>query len=315
MKIKQFLIAVCIGTMFAACSSKDDYSNEAERIPIRINATIAGNLVGTRAVENSANLHGTSFVNGESFYIDICYSGTRTTIPSMDENGYVWGSVYNNGSLNIGENVFYPLDGRAIDVISVFPSNVDASSFIASDERFYVQKDQSTDEKYRLSDYMYAWAEGLVASEAINLTYHHLMSKVIIKLNGYEGTASDYSVTIKQVQTGTDLVNQCTKDVAVGETAEEYKDIADIKMGNYAADGVTAIVIPQTISTGKTLFEVTIGSQTYEYVTNSEITFQSGHVYTFNLSFNGDEITTGTIDIAGWTGKDDSGHIYPGTLQ
>ena len=317
MKIKQLLIAVCIGTMLAACSSKEDYTNEAERVPIRINASIEGNLVGTRAVENSANLHGTSFVNGENnIFVNIFYTGTSDVIPSYDLNGKYDACVYNDGSLDIGDNVFFPLDGSAVDVVSIYPGIVDYPNYVPNDDYFYVQKDQSTDEKYRLSDFMYASASGCIPGEPINLTYRHLLSKIIVKLNGYEGTASDYSVTIKQVQTGTNLDDNGTKLVSLAITQEEEKQrIADIKMGNYDDAGVTAIVIPQTISGGKKLFEVKIGSSTYQYTTDEEINFVSGHVYTFNLTFDGNAISTTSIDIEGWTGKDAADHKYNGNLE
>ena len=318
MRIKQFLIAVGVGTMLAACSSKEDYTTEVERIPIRINASIEGHLAGTRAVENSAKLHGTSFVNGEQFYVNVYYSDTKKPISPCSPG--IYGGIsdceYNNGAI-ILEDVYYPHDlSAAFDVISFFPDNVDGTTYIAGDGGFYVQKDQSTDEKYRLSDFMFASAEGHVPFETIDLNFKHLMSKVIVNLSGYDSDLiENYSVYIKDVQTKTELANEGTKNVSIAETLDENKDIADIKMGNYADAGVTAIVIPQTINSGRLLFVVKIGISEYEYITDSPITFESGHVYTFNLNFDNETITTGTISIAPWTGKDAMDHNYNGTLQ
>lgn len=101
----------------------------------------------------------------------------------------------------------------------------------------------------------------------------------------------------------------------IGETSEEYKEISDITMGNYATAGVTAIVIPQEIISGKELFEVTIGTLTYVYKTNAPITFASGNVYTCTLNFTGSEISTGTIAIDDWTGKDSESNKQQGNLE
>ena len=309
-----YYCALVFGILLTSCSNDENQISDIDRT-IRLIPKIEGHLVGTRAVENAATQHGSGFVDGEEFFVDIFYTGTTDEIPSFYDYGSRYENPYSSGKINIGDDITFPLDGSAIDVLSFYPSNINGSSWLANDDFFRVQTDQSLDKNYQLSDYMWAFAEGKFAGESIDLNFNHVMSKIIVKLNGYEGTASNYSVTINQVQTYTKLDNHGTQNVAIGTTAEEDKEIDNIQMGTYGDAGVTAIVIPQKISSGHILFKVNVDSNEYTYTTGSEITFETGHVYTFTLNFTGVNISTGNLSIEPWTGKDAANHNYQGNLE
>ena len=94
MKLKQFLIAVCIGTMFAACSSEESSQLSVPDNSIRLKATISPSA--TRATGTDDELQNSGY-----FYDDddvkvnayITEAGTENDyVSGQNENGYL-GSV------------------------------------------------------------------------------------------------------------------------------------------------------------------------------------------------------------------------------
>ena len=66
MRIKQFLIAVCVGMMLAACSSTEDYKGSDDNV-IRLKAKI--NSMKTKAGASSSDLQNDMFYNGEEINV------------------------------------------------------------------------------------------------------------------------------------------------------------------------------------------------------------------------------------------------------
>ena len=127
MRIKQFLIAVGVGTMLAACSSKEDYTNETERVPIRINASIKG--INTRSTDPD-QLQNTSFVDGSEINVYM-KDYANNNAPGIPESGY---AVYKkNGSSWTSDNDIYFLgSSSAYDVFAIYPSKDKDDNYITS---------------------------------------------------------------------------------------------------------------------------------------------------------------------------------------
>lgn len=180
---------------------------------------------------------------------------------------------------------------------------------------FSVATDQSTETNYRKSDLMWAVAEG-VSSNPVTLNFKHILSKVIVKLNGFTNS-NTLTIKMKQLKTKAQ-VYPSGSSFAFNNLGEK----ADIKVStsfyNYAPSKA-CVVIPQTVAAGTALIEVSDGSNTLTYNAPSEgIEFKSGHVYTFNLTYPGNQILDGTetVTVTDWnsTDDDDVTHVYNGNL-
>lgn len=175
MKIKQFLIAACIGSMFTACNSRDDYGEKAPGAPITFKAGIEN--VVTRAIDD--DLQTTSFLANEQISVFVTESGTSTNISDVPADGY-WtykiGSDKATMTLVSGTTPQFPSDGTAIDVYALYPK-------MGKETSFTINQDQTSLANYRASDLMYASAIGKkVANGTIELTFKHCLSKLVISL-------------------------------------------------------------------------------------------------------------------------------------
>lgn len=153
MRIKQLLIAVCIGTMFAACSSKEDYTTETDRVPVRINASIQG--MQTRS-SDASQIQNTSFVEGAEINVHGEHPMSNEPCLGLPANGYavfekaegLWQTTY--PFFTFGSN-------QGVDIVAFHPSKNNGSLITFDTTTFTVQGDQTSDDYYRQSDLMVAF--------------------------------------------------------------------------------------------------------------------------------------------------------------
>lgn len=187
MKIKSLLIFACIGMMFAACSSREEYASKEDSYPISLKAGIM--KANTRAIED--DLQDTKFAEGEAISVFVTKTGTSTNIDDTPEVGY-WAYTIDadltSMSLSSGTAPQFPEDGTAVDVYALHPKMAKSATFSIND-------DQRTLAKYRSSDLMYANATGKkVTDGTVELLFTHCLSKVVITVDaGSSGVTGDIS--------------------------------------------------------------------------------------------------------------------------
>ena len=297
MRIKQYLLAVCIGAMFAACSSKDDFTNEAERIPIKFSANIQNLIpsVGTRVGAGTSGLSFTEFPDDSEISVGFYGSG-NSVIKKTDGN---WDYT--------GDKLYFPLSGEGT-VIGLYPKQTQS---VASVMHGYYSSptDQSELSNYQLADILGA-ATTISSStpDPVSLVFKHLGSKIVVKLSG-SSIPSSFTIKMKNIITtgmyglsGTTL----TINSMYGSNA--------ITFGNYSSSGQTAIIIPQTIAENTALFEVGTGETTYTYTTSEAITFKAGHEYTFNFTFSQTAISLTNVTMTDWGTDPDKSTPIEGNL-
>lgn len=86
MRIKQFLIAVGVGTMLAACSNDEMQTEKAVGIPINFTANIQNLIpsVGTRVADGTPGMDITSFPEGTT--IKVGSTASNYSGPDTDSN-------------------------------------------------------------------------------------------------------------------------------------------------------------------------------------------------------------------------------------
>lgn len=164
---------------------------------------------------------------------------------------------------------------------------------------FELPLDQSTHAGYTSADLVWAGKEGVEASaSAVDLTFNHCMSRVIVKLEKSEEfkgeIPSDCEVLIHSTAT-TACVDLSTGDVSKAYGSPNYS----IKTQKLANDKFQAIVVPQNIESRRPLVEVI--SQGISYLMEGKISMLPGYSYTLTVTLSKNPSQT-KIEIGGTIG-------------
>ena len=304
MRIKQLLIAVCIGMMFAACSSREDYTNEAERVPIRINASIQG--MQTRS-SDASQIQNTSFVEGAEINVHGEHPMSNEPCLGLPANGY---AVFKKaGSLWQTTTPFFTFGStQGVDIVAFHPSKNNGNLITMNTTTFTVQTNQTSDDSYRQSDLMVALDYLSNEESTADLEFKHSLSKitVILKSSG-DFSLDDLKADVDNVIISANVTANIECDwsgISVKGTSNNREVSVNGSNEALCTDGVgvSGIIPPQTI-TGD-FIKVYVGDNGYSYKTPDEgFTFEPGHEYIFNLTVEGTTLTLSGVSIKGWTSE------------
>lgn len=307
MQIKQFLIAVCIGTMFAACSSRDDYSIESTKHPLQITAGIKG--MQTRSSGYESQLQNTDFLDGAA--ISVFPTGVHCDmIEGLPENGYVTYSK-NPVGWTTDADLYVLGSGDQLQAWAVYPAkDASGNQMTWETSSFAVQKDQSTDENYRKSDLMYAFTTNVDPANPIPLEFNHCMSKITVIV---EDPSEAYDLAdFKTRFTGLYFYNIKTNATisSSGEvlTATGTGSVTSVTMCDAAAveslctTGVSCIIPPQTVNGGTDMIGVYVDVDNgYLYsVPSGGVEFKGGFEYIYKLTLKKSGFSLSDITIKSW---------------
>ena len=184
---------------------------------------------------------------------------------------------------------------------------------------FSVAADQTGNGGYCLSDLMAALGttctrniETGAITSAANLSFTHLMAKVKVSLTLASGVTVK-SVKFKSMLPQVDVTPTKTSNaVTAYNVSTDEGDVTDITLltggsltsASAAADKLLCGVFPEQQKNGAFL-EITASynagaDQTITYSFSSAKTFEKGNVYVMNISLDGTNVTTGTVDITDW---------------
>lgn len=314
MKNSKTIFAFAVLAALASCSNEHVISQADEvATPIRIQAN-----VGAVATKAATTVQNTKFDNGEK--VNVYIFENTGDVPEItykygvNEDGLVEYKVNNQGELNTELTTttpqYYPANGHGIDVFGVYPETVKKKE---TEQNFYVQANQSTEDYYKKSDLMAAYGvrNHKKNNDDIVLNFQHNLSKIIVKLKEGKGFKESLdNATVKIIGT----LRGCK--ITVGPENLGVVKISDIiredgpqpiTVGTWtsgdADNGIAAIVVPQSVSPNADLFEVNLENGiTYKYRIpegNRDVQFDSGKVYTYTLT-----LTTAKIEVSSYNIKD-----------
>lgn len=298
-----------IVAIMASCSSDNSVSETEERVPIQIFSS--SSKIGTRAANVAADLQDQQFVAGSKMNIYLTKTGTSDKIGDNAYNEFTVGSAYSSTtSLQLnppsGISLYYPSDGKGVDAYALYPSVFGSSStkLDKTTTEFTVETNQSTADGYKKSDLMYAWTENTPrARNPIQLEFNHCMSKVVVKLVPGSGvTDADLNnATIKMKAVATATITQTPTTHTVTAAAKGGETPTYIEFGTYNSTNYNAaIIVPQTISSGADIFEVSIGSGTYKCTASDSRTFDAGKVHEYTLTVSSAGVVVVSVKIKNW---------------
>ena len=283
MKTRTIISAFAVLALLSACSADGDQKSQPlaqdsdGRIPIMLSA-------GSDDSRAAQGLQNTQFKKGQTLDVQITSADNLT---GYDQLTYF--AADNAGKLQPSKGVYpyYPTNGANVDIRAIYPTgNMSASSFSVT------KVNQSSSEAYMASDLMFAKVTDIAPStSAVLLTFRHLMTKIQVNLTGEGGVVlTNSTVKILGVKTETAFnpqTGEVTVEGASGTTS-------DIKMTNDGSQGCAAIIVPQTKPSGYLLEIVLQNNDVLHYKTVQDIIFESGKVYTFNVTVIESNISVST---------------------
>lgn len=242
-------------------------------------------------------------------------SGNRGTNVkhTFDEPNFKWNSSY---------DIYFRDDKTPVDIYGYYPYSA-KNPEDPENYAFQVQHDQQIAAHdgllsgYERSDFLWGKVAKVYATEhVIRLPMKHRLGNVCVKLKegkGFsQGEWAELKKTVMVLNTTTDaLINLSTGECTPQGEAKEAGILPHEHEGEYRA-----IVVPQTVGSGKTLFSITIGSVAYKFSKDVATVYEAGKMTNFTIEVNkktatgdyefrltGESITPWEADIASHEGN------------
>lgn len=248
-------------------------------------------------------LFGVNYTNNNTLAGTLLDEGNQVDNARYTFNAEEWTWTSNGG-------VYYKDSKTNIDLYGYYPyANVESvNAYI-----FEVQRDQSganSVDGYGLSDFLWGKAANIAPSDAkVKITFNHKLSCANVILVEDEGFADGEFEALKKSVLVMNTSRKAEIDLATGNvTAVGDAESEGIVMKNNN-EGYRAIVIPQTVEAGASLFSITVDGVAYRFKYQqgtSPFTFESGKQAKFTISIkkkvpSGDyEFTLTDCDIVDW---------------
>ena len=325
MKATKIISACAVLVALASCSNEHELSQQsAEDTPIRIQANVGG--ITTRA---GSDIQGSQFQAGETIGIflkeHLGASETNVMTYSNDITGTV--NSTDQSKIDLSPAQYFPSNGRSVDCLAIYPKQFNSANIDDNTHSFSVEEDQSADAKYKASDLMYAYKENTARKTPIQLTFTHLLSKIIVEVvadaSVNKDVLSDVYVdllnTNKTIDITVDDIGQgnpsSAKSVSVVPNPSGSTTInlghPTYSSGDTNTGEVAAIIVPQTINSSTDFIKVRLnkaGSDyaTYTYTPTADQTFDGTKSYKYTITIKAGSISVSNVTIAPWVDESSS---------
>lgn len=178
-----------------------------------------------------------------------------------------------------------------IDAYGYYPFDEELSSVTAYP--FTVQRNQrdqvqgETMYGYEASDFLWAKAEGIVpTASAVTLRHKHIMAG--IQVNLVEGTGfldGEWSEAEKQVLVESTCLGSTISLQSGTATVDASSSVTTI-IPQGSGDSYRAIVVPQTVAAGSTLFSITVDGKTHKFTRSSAMIYHPSKLHKFTIEVN-----------------------------
>ena len=271
------MLAGCSDDMFDGTASKGSGNKinltgeivQQSITRVNDNGFTDGDVMGVYIVDYNGNIPGTLQPSGNRG------NNVRHT---FDEAAYKWNSAY---------DLYYKDNHTPIDVYGYYPfgkpESIDAYPFT-------VQRDQSTMTEngtmggYEASDFLWGKVSNVAPSTtAIRLPLSHKMANANITLVKGEGFADGEWEQTERVVLATNLIREATINLADGTITPAGGVESTSTVPSRSNDRWRAIVVPQTVNAGTTMFSITIGGIPYKFSKNEDFTYVAGKMSNFSI--------------------------------
>lgn len=215
--------------------------------------------------------------NGDS-PLSLQPSGNQINNACLEYDGHKWNATpktYWNGNAKYDVYAYYPYDS---------PSSTDEYGFdISLDQN--TEKSGTSLGGYEASDLLWARARGVSYPDAVELTFRHLLSRLVVNIvkgEDFEGDMpKDVEVRIHSTVTG--AVVDLSNGVVIKDKYAAAKTIKAKKLGEYKFQ---AILVPQTLAFRQPLVEVIANN--VSYLVEMRMDFKQGISHSINVTLDSD---------------------------
>ena len=325
MKTTKIISACAVLAALASCSNDHElFHQNAENTPIRIQANVGG--ITTRA---ASDIQGTRFDAGEKigiFLKEHLESGqTKVTTYENPILGTVNSTTQTN--IDLAPAQYFPSNRRGVDCLAIYPKQFNSADIDKTTDSFSVEEDQSDKDNYKKSDLMYAYKADTPKENDIELTFKHLLSKIIVEVKAdasvnpsvLNDVYVDLCNTNKTIDITVDDIEQgyqsADKSVTVGGNASAPATIVMGKPGVNALDAtktneVAAIIVPQTKANTSAFIQVRLNNgtnyATYTYTPTTAQTFAGSKSYKYTITLKAGGISITHVEITDWVDDTDN---------
>ena len=280
-----YLAAMVVALLLGACS--DDMFEEGEQQHSNDRIQLSGDidqLAVTRVNDNG-------FCNGDvmGVYIVDYDGGTPGTLKAsgnrgdnvrhtFDEPNYRWNSAY---------DLYWKDKHTHIDVYGYYPF---ADPKSVDDYQFEVRRDQSKPSEngemggYEASDFLWGKvADVAPTTSVIRLPMKHRMANARVTLVEGSGFAAGEWAGTEKTVLAPNLIRKASITLADGTVTANGSVEATATMPSRSGNEWRAIVVPQTVKAGETLFSITIGGVPYKFAKNEAFTYMPGKMSNFSI--------------------------------
>ena len=274
-----------VALLLGACS--DDMFEEGEQQHGNDRIQLSGDidqLAVTRVNDNG-------FCNGDvmGVYIVDYDGGTPGTLKAsgnrgdnvrhtFDEPNYRWNSAY---------DLYWKDKHTHIDVYGYYPF---ADPESVDDYQFEVKRDQSKPSEngemggYEASDFLWGKvADVAPTTSVIRLPMKHRMANARVTLVEGSGFAAGEWAGTEKTVLAPNLIRKASINLADGTVTANGSVEATATMPSRSGNEWRAIVVPQTVKAGETLFSITIGGVPYKFAKNEAFTYMPGKMSNFSI--------------------------------
>lgn len=287
MKTKSFHIiySILVASVMVSCSDSDwladnniesrqkiELTSDIDQVAVtRVNDNgfVDGDVMGVYIVDYNGDNPGTLQVSGNRG------DNVRHT---FDEANYKWNSAY---------DVYWKDKHTKIDAYGYYPfGNPESIESYA----FTVQRDQSKTTVdgemggYEASDFLWGKAADVApTTSVVRLSMQHRMANARVTLVEGAGFAEgEWTATEKDVLVA-NLTREATINLADGTVKASGGVEKTATVPSRVNDEWRAIVVPQTVAAGTTMFSITIGGVAYKFSKNEDFTYTAGKMSNFAI--------------------------------
>lgn len=244
----------------------------SERIPIGLQCE----------AENGTGVTDGAFGNGDKIGLYVVpYEGNAPGV--LRHEGNLVDNMcftYNGSSWTPDKEPYWFDNSTKADFYCYYPYS--ASSGIA--RNFAVHEDQTTEQHYKASDFLWGNAQGVSpTNKAVNILMHHLLSSVVIHVEpGVEVDVDGWDATKVSVRMN-GLKTEAVIDLRSGQVIAKGtpKCILPLKMSK--GYDYKAIVVPQGVDSDE-LVTITVDGKDYNL--KQGMTFEAGMQHTLTVTIN-----------------------------
>ena len=309
--MKHQILALAVAALsFTACTNEDNISQDfLADTPIKLNVSV--DEPTTRAGYSETVLP-------EGFWLDVIhYLDSDHNVPDGTYTYQVWakkvGDIWKTYKLDENYGV---TDEEVTMLWANMNDQVEVMAYTKI-QNFTIPTDQTSDEQLKQADVLYMPPTWYTPTErSINVNLQHAMSKInlTIELGSEFEFTEDINKKITDVKIDGSLVSDWFTLDGKHQTEGNPRTITPFYTGatpfSKDADGVItkakatyeAILIPQTIESGKFTVSFKVDGKLYEWAYNNEagLTLAPNTAYTLKLIAGDDKVQPASFSVAAW---------------